>query len=158
MSSAASEWSEQFVIEKPILFSSAMVLALLAGRKTVTRRIVTVPWHRSTRSLPYEPYFVEDAGKLMVCCDEAEDSHGGGDFREYTTCMPAPYGRAGDRLWVRETFKVVARQAYQRSDVPHRASPDGVDWAIYRAGWERSAPKPWTSPIYMAALGFAHHA
>jgi hypothetical protein len=83
------------VIERPILFSAPMVRAILDGTKTQTRRVVTVPWHKSTRALPYEPYWVDDDGELLFC-DEY------GDYHTATRCM-APYGHPGDRLWVRET-------------------------------------------------------
>lgn len=85
--------------EKPILFSAPMVRAILAGTKTQTRRVVTVPWKGSTRALPYGPYYVDDCdspGRLMFC-DEY------GDYHEWSKCA-APYGAPGDRLWVRETW------------------------------------------------------
>jgi len=92
--------------ERPILFSAPMVRAILDGTKTQTRRVVTVPWRKSTRALPYEPWFVEEDGKLLADCSEAADSHGNGDYREFSSCMPCPYGVPGDRLWVRETWNL----------------------------------------------------
>lgn len=63
--------------ERPILFSSPMIRAILAGRKTMTRRVVN---HAASMT-----------GNMM---EGEEDSW-------------CPYGGAGDRLWVRETWATV---------------------------------------------------
>ena len=64
--------------ERPILFSSGMVRAILDGRKTQTRRVVK-----------QKPYFPTDPGIGYAV------------ERERIKC---PYGIPGDRLWVRETW------------------------------------------------------
>jgi hypothetical protein len=111
------------VIEKPILFSGEMVRAILAGRKTQTRRLVTVPWKGSRRALPYEPWWVSEDGKLL-----AQDEYG--DFHEASTRM-APYGHAGDRLWVKETFQI-NHVKYVRGRLP-KSRPTTLAEVLYRA-------------------------
>lgn len=71
----------------PILFSAPMVRANLAGMKTQTRRVVKHPaaegahgWHPIPTGWQYMP---------------------GG-----TEKPVSPYGKAGDRLWVREAYRV----------------------------------------------------
>lgn len=78
--------------ERPILFSSPMVLALLAGTKTQTRRIVK-PLPNGLRPNCY----VARNGERWVFTggDRNGDMHG----------VLCPYGEAGDRLWVRETLR-----------------------------------------------------
>lgn len=76
--------------ERPILFSGAMVRAILSGQKTQTRRVV----------------------KFSKDPDEAALQKGvlqGGfiNFNIGSEFMPCPYGMPGDRLWVRETFAEV---------------------------------------------------
>lgn len=66
--------------ERPILFSGPMVRAILEGRKTQTRRIVKPQPRAEMR-----PVFELASGKPQ------KDS---------------PYGKPGDRLWVRETWGV----------------------------------------------------
>lgn len=66
--------------EKPILFSGPMVRAILAGVKTQTRRVVK----KNAVRLPNG-----DGQPFLVEC---------------------PYGVPGDRLWVRETFRLRADQ------------------------------------------------
>lgn len=83
--------------ERPILFNGEMVRAILECRKTMTRRVVTVPWHKGKRCVPYAPYYEDYDGVLMVC-DEY------GDWHNYQDVTPCPLGIPGDRLWVRETW------------------------------------------------------
>lgn len=71
--------------ERPILFSGPMVRALLAGTKTQTRRIAKPVRHPDLGNM-YAP------GALVL---EHEPQH------VIDRCCP--YGRPGDRLWVRET-------------------------------------------------------
>jgi len=75
--------------EKPILFNTAMVRAILDGRKRHTRRII--------KGLPlYEPYFEEDEGRGFLM--DSED----GQFyalENFSKIHP------GDVLWVRETWQ-----------------------------------------------------
>lgn len=85
--------------ERPILFSGSMVRAILDGRKTQTRRIVKVPWKGSTKTTPYEPYYVDEDGVLMVGID--------GPYRPFVDVVASPYGVPGDRLWVRETHRFI---------------------------------------------------
>ena len=121
--------------ERPILFSAPMVRAILGGAKTMTRRVVK----------PQPDWVNENAG-----CGIAT---GGGimpsprndwlHWRGSRLLRPDPrcrYGLPGDRRWVRETFAIVPRTAYARSDgVQQTLRPDDDhDAAIYRAGWDRS--------------------
>lgn len=73
-------------IERPILFNGAMVRAILDGRKTVTRRVVKPqPDFLGSMTDPTTPFKTLGAGLhgQIVC----------------------PYGKPGDRLWVRETWQ-----------------------------------------------------
>lgn len=79
--------------ERPVLFSGPMVRAILEGRKTQTRRVV--------KSLVYGP-------------DEQAPIYMAGDVplafpeRFYDGSIKCPYGRVGDRLWVKETWATAA--------------------------------------------------
>ena len=100
--------------ERPILFSGPMVRAILAGRKTQTRRLVKAPhaadaWIFDGALGLWESGIEADYGRL---------GHG-----EYVRC---PYGVPGDRLWVRETWYC---------DVPHD-DPDRDEHLYYRADGE----------------------
>lgn len=78
--------------DRPILFSAPMVRALLAGLKTQTRRIV--------KGLIGEAHHAPHSPVLWISEDE---------------CVPlpstdavhcCPYGQPGDRLWVKERWRV----------------------------------------------------
>jgi hypothetical protein len=72
--------------ERPILFSAPMVRALLDGSKTQTRRAV------SARLI--ERWTVEESAHHR-------------DFDDEEVLPDCPYGRVGDRLWVKETCALV---------------------------------------------------
>lgn len=74
--------------ERPILFNTEMVRAILEGRKTQTRRLV--------KNIPlYEPYF-EDVDGMPYACDREGEWHPAVEFSPI---------RNGDVLWVRETWQ-----------------------------------------------------
>ena len=73
--------------ERPILFSTPMVQAILQGRKTQTRRVVKMP------DSAYNPYYSLDNKEFFYY----KDGWGGNKLK-------CPYGQVGDVLWVRETW------------------------------------------------------
>ena len=83
--------------EHPIIFSTPMVQAILEGRKTVTRRVITYREGRVTKALSTALMFMhasnDDGGRRLF------------DFGPrlglITKSIVCPYGRAGDTLWVR---------------------------------------------------------
>ncbi len=77
--------------ERPILFKAEMVRAILEGRKTQTRRIM--------KPQPEDRHGVTQ--RITCSSDdkwEAEATEQQWDF---------PYGKVGDRLWVREAFDII---------------------------------------------------
>lgn len=132
--------------ERPILFSGAMVWAILEGHKTMTRRVAKLPVTPDTASINPDG---KDGWVLWApqpVTDEMSKRMypNGGGFK-------CPYGQPGDRLWVRETWALVPRTAYAGSDgVQQTLRPDdNHDAAIYRAGWDRVAPGHWRPSIFM---------
>ena len=92
---ATNSAGETKMKERPILFSSAMVLAILNGRKTQTRRVIITPddtksirWLVDQKTVPHGKY----TGWVIEC---------GAPLLLPRKC---PYGQSADRLWVRETF------------------------------------------------------
>lgn len=83
--------------ERPILFSGEMVKAILAGTKTMTRRIVKCG---TGGQVPTDKAIVVDAYPNGTPGWFAEWPHAHG-HRRALTC---PFGVPGDRLWVRETW------------------------------------------------------
>lgn len=139
----------------PILFNAEMVRALLDGRKSQTRRLVTVPWGKHSRTLPYEPYYVEEDGQLLVDCSNARDSRGPADYREITTCVRGPCGQVGDRLWVKETAHYDLDMGAGRTPCVHYAA----DRAVHETDCRSVCPDrnhylsnhqgPWKPSIHM---------
>ncbi|CVE51089.1 Uncharacterised protein [Serratia marcescens] len=93
--------------ERPVIFNSEMVRAILDGRKTQTRRLVP-EWQRPKH------YPENDDGPHYnwMAVAQSDRRWGYGVFgeteeacaKELSTMAPCPFGNAGDRLWVRETF------------------------------------------------------
>lgn len=100
--------------ERPILFSTPMVQALLAGRKTQTRRIVK--W----RPLQWltENNFSPDQ---VSACNMPDNKR--------------PYGKTGDLLWVRETvanlnadFPNISPHFIYKADIENHNQHGPVSW------------------------------
>lgn len=83
--------------ERPILFSALMVQAIIAGRKTQTRRIVG---HSSVD---------HSFGAADIVMDEKTFGLSNHEYFQWRDGEPGPsffcpYGNPGDQLWVRENF------------------------------------------------------
>lgn len=133
------------VKERPILFSADMVRAILAGRKTQTRRVVKPqPEHRgecgyALSGVPAwywaSPRYDNGDGVHYFHTDE--------EAAKRLMIMACPFGARGDRLWVRETWGLSAHQV-----TLYRASGDQVqDVERSEGGWSRG-PR-WRPSIHM---------
>lgn len=125
--------------ERPIIFSGAMVRAILEGRKTQTRRIIKANInhfhiHGNPRKL------LADWGLSGLRELDKMNGQVKFDFQtavdDYSTeTVKCPYGQPGDWLWVRETW--------QPNTMP-------TGWSYYyRATDEEVVSGPWKSPIFM---------
>lgn len=111
--------------ERPILFNSIMVKAILEGRKTQTRRVLKVqPPTSKKKIIPL--YTVEPLPAVTEV-----------NFHEVAKnsiphCSPilsakCPYGAVGDRLWVRE--------AWSHTSYPFQSFDPETDTPFYRADY-----------------------
>ncbi|HDW8040601.1 TPA: hypothetical protein RM800_000582 [Yersinia enterocolitica] len=125
--------------EKPILFNSEMVNAILSGRKTMTRRII------SEKTL----HLFDVAASAGEChplelCDQRSQSY----YLEF-----CPLGKPGDQLWVRECFRVHSR-ATDVATLVYRAS-ERNSWTEQTRRVPVSdcnrpvSPEKWTPSIHM---------
>ncbi|EKN3637392.1 TPA: hypothetical protein ACQQX6_004284 [Yersinia enterocolitica] len=113
--------------EKPILFNSEMVNAILSGRKTMTRRII------SEKTL----HLFGVAASSGEChpielCDQRSQSY----YLDF-----CPLGKPGDQLWVREAF---AAGLCTESTLAYRATHKTED---LEEGWGETIK--WTPSIHM---------
>lgn len=100
--------------EKPILFNTEMVKAILEDRKTQTRRLVK-PKHRSAAG--FNVCFSKATGEITGVYDFDEDE------RMYDDPTQAPF-QPGDVLYVRETWTEMPYGFAYRAD---GEEPDGWD-------------------------------
>ena len=121
--------------ERPILFNTGMVRAILSGKKTQTRRIIK-----------YIPALGEPSNWCPRC--DALSKYVG-DFMSY-----CPFGKIGDHLWLRETHLLSTRNRWP--DLPHKASIPGGPGELpefvsyYKASFDRStADILWRPSIHM---------
>lgn len=90
-------------MDRPILFSAPMVAALLDGRKTQTRRVVTP----QPKLIGNEGLYWEGGPQLLRASYGARYVHTGIEECKRIIEKFSPYGVPGDRLWVKETFQEV---------------------------------------------------
>jgi hypothetical protein len=144
------------VKERPILFSAPMVRAILEGRKTQTRRAIKP-----------QPTIDEMGNFCWNGWNYGQDANGP-CIQSIASPIPTsrtkrvlcPYGKPGDRLWVRETWCVAHddngpvwnedgetyKYWYQATDPDVVAIDDDGFRRFRRDGMEAT---PWKSPIYM---------
>ncbi len=120
---------------KPITFNSEMVKAILDGRKTQTRRLLKPQPNNLPIGAYCDPYnknyehftFWNKEHKMILTA--------GGNIKN-TAHWKCPYGKPGDRLWVRETWQRITDLAgyrYKATDL----TPDKGQWKspIFMPRW-----------------------
>lgn len=138
------------VRERPILFSGEMVKAILAGRKTQTRRIPTfansdlsrfwwnlLEWDESKVPEDAMHTFPDDGYLHVATRPNPNDPQTVGCW---TRSRVGPIWQPGDRLWVRESWAIdetKSQEEFNRSEL-----------ILYRADGERTGVK-WHPSIHM---------
>ncbi|WP_175663097.1 hypothetical protein [Burkholderia ambifaria] len=171
--------------ELPILFSGPMVRAILEGRKTQTRRVVKVrnelPPAWATFASEGHSLSQDGAPRPVSAFFWSEEQQPGQPLKSlrrwpilpanhpmagdwYWT--PSPYGRIGDRMWVREShaqvFKADIPSGRPTGPIGTMGTPAKPDWNsryVYSADgpmpkfqWHHvgdSRPVRWTPSIHM---------
>ncbi|VTP12645.1 hypothetical protein PUATCC27989T_00457 [Phytobacter ursingii] len=128
--------------ERGMIFNAEMVRAILDGRKTQTRRLVkvdfdisetatTLDWSNALAS-NHENVTDEDikqkADSLNGVIHPVINASG------HMVAIMCPYGKVGDRIWVRETFGDCGERLVYRADID-----DGANCKVKR----------WTPSIHM---------
>lgn len=121
------------VKERPILMSAPMVRALLEGRKTQTRRVVKPQPHDI--ATVHQDCETEEWGQLWYSLDRRRDP-----TVEHWEPFRCPYGKPGDRLWLRE--------AWRTAKVNDHLSPKQMIQACRDAGWKSG--KAWAPIEYLS--------
>jgi hypothetical protein len=127
--------------ERPVIFNGEMVRAILDGRKTQTRRTL--------KTQPTTNYdgFTFEAGKHYPHIVR------GGITLQSSEGVGCPFGQVGDRLWVREAFRVHSH-ATDVSTLVYRAS-ERNSWTEQTRRVpvlvcnKQVSPEKWTPSIHM---------
>ena len=104
--------------ERPIIMSTESVSAILEGRKTQTRRVIN----------PKMFIEIDEGNEPSI---EQSNPKFGEAVLKYAKC---PYGKVGDRLWVREAYKHIGNELHYKADCYYHED-------------ERTAS--WKSPLFM---------
>lgn len=145
------------VRERPILFAAPLVRAILDGKKTQTRRLIKP---QPTRSLPHtKPINGGDSGENWTMHHPLgwkwQKNKGWSSFvaddadSKFVDCLACdcPFGRAGDRLWVKETWRPRIAHSHGEdacdcADVTLRYEADGAERFVD----DRGVPHEWMMP------------
>ena len=88
--------------ERPIIFSTPMILAILDGKKTMTRRVI------KPQPAGHEFNGFNAFGEaIFYPRDDNSDDAG---------LRRCPFGQPGDKLWVRETWRTLTEGIEYRAD------------------------------------------
>ena len=114
------------VKERPILFTGAMVRALLEGRKTQTRRVLKYQPHHDWTEVKAGPGSNVDGPYVA-----SFRAYPGGGSARHGICE-CPYGKPGDRLWVRETWGYNGTDALNSTGYQYKADGGWLEIAKWK--------------------------
>lgn len=131
--------------ERGMIFNAEMVNAILSGRKMQTCRVLAT----YQDAVKFCPEWDVNGKQIFIVLGEKD--HTG--MNPVITAIPCPFGQPGDRIWVRETFRVHSR-ATDVATLVYRAS--------VRNSWTEqthrvpvavcnkpATPEKWTPSIHM---------
>ena len=122
--------------ERPILFNSKMVAAIIAGEKTQTRRVFPQGYLHNIDHSVWGPTKARAAKEPGLWMWDANN-------RQTVFSARCRYGLVGDRLWVRETWGEASDEGYKF--IRYRA-----DGACLRNGYESGyLSQTWRPSIFM---------
>lgn len=110
------------MIERPVIFNGEMVRAILAGRKTQTRRIMK-PQPEPRPDKPGEYWWPAKRFESMLQLSYFNDP-----VAKELAADACPFGGIGDRLWVRETFGDCGVRLVYRADTGDGAACQVTRW------------------------------
>jgi hypothetical protein len=117
---------------KPILFSTSMVQAILEGRKSMTRRVINCIGNEvhidkllCDWPLSESPRIIDNVLHWQLQTDVDDDR---------TFKFECPYGKPGDILWVKETWRNRWGMAYANYGTGQAYLIDDVREIEYKAG------------------------
>lgn len=133
MNAAQSQTETSPAKERPILFTGQLVRAIREGRKTQTRRVIRPQPLGAPATIG--PHLTLDDGRCGFFDEE----------RNYV----CPYGGAGGRLWVRETWAI--RHCGRHVSLSSETWPLGwpMDRLRYRADMNEAEAWNWRPSIHM---------
>ena len=140
------------VKERPIIFNSEMIRAILSGAKTQTRRVIK-PQPVASKTSDFAPDTVKIEARYghMVAVPY---TRGPRMLWNEGPKIKCPFGKPGDRLWCRETWAYVWAGYGETNAVVYKdciANTDVLqDFPYPRAATdEMGMPIKWRSPLFM---------
>ena len=145
-------------MEKPIIFSTPMVKAILAGKKSITRRVIKKKYENTDIE-----WFTNKYGTRLVEMQNDAPSGVNSEGKKWTQLkgcreIKCPYGQPGDILWVRETWAIHDLMLKPKKLNPNneawfykrKFSPEMVPHVVYAADYPIGSWKgAWRSSRYM---------
>lgn len=122
--------------ERPCLMSAPMVNATLAGLKTQTRRLVKLGMQFQASTTPGYDFMFRGTKRGSTRRGTWQD------MRMDQILDLCPYGRVGDRLYVRETWALVRNYGEDGLDDWDEPIPSSQPWSPSAQVWYR-AGHPW---------------
>ena len=147
------------VKERPIVFAAPMVRSILEGQKTVTRSPIK---DQPPTGHKWRGWVVDSTNSKIV--GKASFDEGGGPLSHKPVYARCPYGKPGDRLWVRETFATLSPGDYEPvkpargygQDIRYSATDPLAGLCADTRGykWRASVQMPrWASRILLEVTG-----
>jgi hypothetical protein len=128
--------------ERPILFSGEMIRTILDGRKTQTRRVIKPQLPDRTESIE-----LSESGVWVIAGDNPSQHMGEVCMNDWCFGIRCPFGKPGDRLWVRETFNYITKA--ENEYFTHRRSDGCPVQMLYRADNDWDLVPFWKPSIFM---------